>query len=129
MKTRLAAALAGIAMALTATGLLVPASPAGGDQAGPSGFDCSGLVYAAYRAAGITLPRTTYGMLASAKLIPVAHPRRGDLAFYGPGHVEFWYSARRTYGALEPGTVIESHHWFPGSWWVPSGYFRVRGAG
>ena len=35
------------------------------------------------------MPRTTYGMLASSHLYRVYSPRRGDLAFYGSGHVEF----------------------------------------
>src|SRR6266571_3288441 len=41
------------------------------------GFDCSGLVMMAYRHAGIRLPRTTYGMLGSPKLVRVIHPRMG----------------------------------------------------
>src|SRR5262245_25762194 len=51
------------------------------------GYDCSGLVMMAYRHAGINLPRTTYGMLASRLLVRIWHPRQGDLAFYGSGHV------------------------------------------
>src|SRR5215813_7761853 len=38
------------------------------------GYDCSGLVMMAYRHAGIHLPRTTYGMLASSLLIRVRVP-------------------------------------------------------
>jgi NlpC/P60 family len=34
---------------------------------GPNGYDCSGLVYAAYKRVGFTLPRTTQGMLTSGK--------------------------------------------------------------
>ena len=57
---------------------------------GPGGYDCSGLVMMAYRHAGISLPRTTYQMLASKHLVRVAHPLKGDLAFYGSGHVEMY---------------------------------------
>ena len=91
-------------------------------------FDCSGLVWAAYRHAGITLPRTTFGMLASSRLRwePASARRRGDLAFYGPGHVEL-VTAHGTFGALQTGTQIWWH--IPSGWWRPTEYFRVVGAG
>jgi len=57
---------------------------------GPSRYDCSGLVMRAYQHAGITLPRTTGGMLASSKLVRTSHPHWGDLAFFGSGHVELF---------------------------------------
>jgi cell wall-associated NlpC family hydrolase len=91
--------------------------------AGPSCFDCSGLVMAAYRHAGIALPRTTYQMLADPHLrrIPASQRRRGDLAFYGSGHVEL-VTARGTFGALHTGTRIGWHT--PSVWWHPTMYFR-----
>jgi cell wall-associated NlpC family hydrolase len=93
---------------------------------GPRGYDCSGLVYAAYRAAGIVLPRTTYEMLRSARLIRIAksQAQRGDLAFFGTGHVELYDSGELTYGAQEPGTVIGFHGM--NAFWQPTMYFRVR---
>jgi murein DD-endopeptidase MepM/ murein hydrolase activator NlpD len=98
-------------------------------QTGPYGYDCSGLIYRAYVKQGYrNFPRATYDMLASSLLVRTWHPRAGDLAFYGSGHVEFvtlhhW----RTFGALEPGTVV----WWHGisGWWHPTMYFHVRGAG
>jgi len=45
-------------------------------------YDCSGLVQAAYAAAGIALPRTSQAQQATAT--PVADPRPGDLVFMGP---------------------------------------------
>jgi cell wall-associated NlpC family hydrolase len=92
---------------------------------GPWGFDCSGLVMESYRHAGIGLPRTTYGMLASSRLVRVSasQRRRGDLAFYGSGHVELVTSAG-TFGAAAPGTLVGWHH--PSVWWHPTMYFRVR---
>jgi cell wall-associated NlpC family hydrolase len=97
---------------------------------GPGGYDCSGLVVAAYRHEGITLPRTTYQMLASSRLIwiPASKVRPGDLAFYGSGHVEMVdRRPQSTFGALEPGTVV----WWHGvnQWWHPTAYYRVRKAG
>jgi cell wall-associated NlpC family hydrolase len=92
---------------------------------GPSCFDCSGLVMRAYEHAGIRLPRTTYGMMASRLLhrIPAGQRRRGDLAFYGSGHVEL-VTARGTFGALDQGTRIGWHR--PSVWWHPTMYFRVE---
>jgi peptidoglycan DL-endopeptidase CwlO len=93
---------------------------------GPQGFDCSGLVYAAYRATGISLPRTTYGMLGSWRLvrIPKSKAQRGDLAFFGSGHVEIYDWGPWTYGAQETGTRIGFHRM--NSYWHPTMYFRVR---
>ncbi len=95
-------------------------------DAGPRGFDCSGLVYAAYRAAGIALPRTTYGMLANWRLvrIPKSQAQRGDLAFFGTGHVEIYDRGAWTYGAQDTGTRIGFH--LMNSFWHPTMYFRVR---
>ncbi len=91
----------------------------------PDGYDCSGLVWKAYRSIGITLPRTTYGMLASSMLVRTYYPRRGDLAFYGSGHVELVTDLpHTTFGALEPGTRVGDHYWNP--YWHPSGFYRVR---
>jgi cell wall-associated NlpC family hydrolase len=93
---------------------------------GPRGFDCSGLVYAAYRAAGIALPRTTYGMLGSWRLVRISKSQalRGDLAFFGTGHVEIYDYGRWTYGAADAGTRVGFH--LMNAWWHPTMYFRVR---
>ena len=93
---------------------------------GPDGFDCSGLVYAAYRSRGVILPRTTYGMLASPHLVRIskAQARPGDLAFYGPGHVELYDHGNWTYGAQEAGTLVGFHQMSP--WWHATMYFAVR---
>ncbi|MDQ2876712.1 MAG: C40 family peptidase [Actinomycetota bacterium] len=93
---------------------------------GPSGFDCSGLVYAAYRSRGVVLPRTTYGMLSSRHLVRIskAQARAGDLAFYGSGHVELYDHGSWTYGAADAGTRIGFH--LMGPWWHATMYFAVR---
>jgi cell wall-associated NlpC family hydrolase len=96
---------------------------------GPSCYDCSGLVSAAYWHVHIWIGRTTYDMLRSSRLIRIsaAQARRGDLAFYGPGHVEFYDKSDVTFGARAPGTRV--------GWvtfnivWHPTAYYRVRGAG
>ena len=60
---------------------------------GPDAFDCSGLVMMAYRAAGITIPRTSQQQWAVGPR--VSDPQPGDLVFFPgvdgtraqPGHV------------------------------------------
>lgn len=47
------------------------------------GWDCSGLTQAAYAAAGITLPRTTYDQIHTGVRIPESQLAPGDLVFYG----------------------------------------------
>jgi len=92
---------------------------------GPYGFDCSGLVYASFRSRGLSLPRTTYGMLDSRHLIRIskAQARPGDLAFYGSGHVEFFDHGNWTYGAADSGSFIGYH--LQSEWWHVTMYFAV----
>jgi cell wall-associated NlpC family hydrolase len=93
--------------------------------AGPSCYDCSGAVIAAYaHALGISLPHSTYAMLASSRLyrIPLRDARRGDLMFYGPGHVEF-KTRHGTFGAEQSGTRVGWHR--PSVWWHPTMAYRV----
>jgi cell wall-associated NlpC family hydrolase len=96
---------------------------------GPSCYDCSGLVAAAYARQGLHFGRSTTAMLASGRLIREreSQARRGDLAFYGTGHVEFFVRPGHTFGALDAGTRIWWHRW--SRWWHPTMFFRVRGAG
>jgi cell wall-associated NlpC family hydrolase len=48
---------------------------------GPGGFDCSGLTWAAWRAAGVTIPRTAAGQLAELPRVG-GRLRPGDLVIY-----------------------------------------------
>jgi cell wall-associated NlpC family hydrolase len=48
---------------------------------GPHAFDCSGLTWAAWRAAGVTIPRTAAGQLASLPRVR-GQLRPGDLLIY-----------------------------------------------
>jgi cell wall-associated NlpC family hydrolase len=55
----------------------------GGETVG-LGFDCSGLVQAAYRAAGVALPRVAQDQYdATRQLAPVTALAVGDLVFFG----------------------------------------------
>lgn len=53
---------------------------------GPDCFDCSGLVYASWRAAGISLPRSSEQMFAKLGKIDWAELQPGDI-LWRPGHV------------------------------------------
>jgi peptidoglycan DL-endopeptidase CwlO len=58
-------------------------------------FDCSGLAMMAYRAAGITIPRTSQQQWAHGPQVPASQAQSGDLVFFAgsdgtmtaPGHV------------------------------------------
>jgi cell wall-associated NlpC family hydrolase len=92
---------------------------------GPTCYDCSGLVSAAYQQAGIDLPHSTYAMLDSGMLKQVskADRRPGDLAFYGSGHVEL-VTRYGTFGAADTGTQLGYHDTNP--WWYPTMYFEIK---
>jgi len=91
------------------------------------GYDCSGLVMEAFgHGAGIWLPHSTYAMLSNPHLhrIPLSQARRGDLMFYGSGHVEIntiWY--HQTFGAHNSGQRVGWITWGP--WWYPTAAYRV----
>ncbi len=76
--------------------------------------------------AGIWLPHSTYSMLSNKHLhrIPLSQARRGDLMFYGSGHVEInttWY--HQTFGAHDPGTRVGWIKWGP--WFYPTAAYPV----
>ena len=51
-------------------------------SAGPDTFDCSGLVYYSYMAAGLNVPRSTKGLWRSARPVSLKDVRKGDLVFF-----------------------------------------------
>lgn len=56
--------------------------------AGPAAFDCSGLIYFAYRQAGFPVPRTSGALAGFTRRIAKSDMRSGDLMFFsGSGGV------------------------------------------
>ncbi len=49
---------------------------------GPDSYDCSGLIQAAWKDAGVTLPRTTYDQVDAGTTVPVSQAQPGDLVFF-----------------------------------------------
>jgi cell wall-associated NlpC family hydrolase len=94
---------------------------------GHGGYDCSGLVRAAYRHAGIWLPRTTTEMLQYWKLDRESSPHQGDLVFFGTGHVELYAGPDQSFGAETNETGTWWNRWWPGTWW-PTAFYRVSDA-
>ena len=52
---------------------------------GPSTFDCSGLMYAAYKQVGISLPRTSQAQFSAGTSVSKGDLQPGDLVFYYGG--------------------------------------------
>ncbi|MFD5230742.1 NlpC/P60 family protein [Streptomyces qaidamensis] len=75
---------------------------------GPNAFDCSGLVQAAYRAAGVSLPRTTYSQIAAGRRVSRTELLPGDLVFFyaGISHVGIYVGNGRMIHAPNPSAPV-----------------------
>jgi len=72
-----------------------------------TGFDCSGLVYAAYRSIGWKIPRSSWDQLRVGRPIRFARLRPGDLLFtQGGGHVQLVVSKRTAISAPQTGERV-----------------------
>jgi peptidoglycan DL-endopeptidase CwlO len=71
------------------------------------GFDCSGLVMAAWAAAGVSIPRDTYEQWAALPHISEADIQPGDLLYYnGVGHVAMYVGGGMIIDAPTEGEVV-----------------------
>ncbi|MFI5566076.1 NlpC/P60 family protein [Streptomyces sp. NPDC051740] len=75
---------------------------------GPDAFDCSGLVQAAYRSAGVSLPRTTYAQIDAGRRVTRSELRPGDLVFFysGISHVGIYVGDGRMIHAPNPSAPV-----------------------
>jgi cell wall-associated NlpC family hydrolase len=83
---------------------------------GPAAFDCSGLVFAAYAAAGIAIARTTFGWRHDGPKVPLSEIQPGDLLFSAggdgtpanPGHVVMYLGGGLVIQAPQPGEDVQT---------------------
>lgn len=79
----------------------------GGTSRRYGGFDCSGLVYAAFRSIGRAIPRTTSEQMRIGRRVSWRALRAGDLAFTnGGGHVMLVASRTTAISAARSGTRV-----------------------
>ncbi|MEV6949505.1 NlpC/P60 family protein [Streptomyces sp. NPDC051172] len=76
---------------------------------GPDAFDCSGLVQAAYRSAGISLPRTTYAQIDAGRRVSRSELAPGDLVFFysGISHVGIYLGNGMMIHAPNPSAPVK----------------------
>ena len=84
---------------------------------GPSTFDCSGLMYAAYKQVGISLPRTSQSQFSAGTSVSKGDLQPGDLIFYYGGitHVGMYIGNGQIVHAANPrsGVVTASVNSMP----------------
>ncbi len=82
---------------------------------GPNAYDCSGLVFAAYAAAGIHIARTTFGWRQDGPTVPLTSIEPGDLLFSAgsdgtpanPGHVVMYLGGGQIIQAPQRGAAVQ----------------------
>ncbi|MFD9304284.1 C40 family peptidase [Streptomyces sp. NPDC060048] len=97
---------------------------------GPHAWDCSGLVQAAYRSAGIPLPRVASDQYRATTPVSRSELRRGDLVFWssngsasGVHHVAVYLGDGKYVEAPRPGKTVRVSSF---SAYNPNLYGRVR---
>ncbi|WP_328300245.1 NlpC/P60 family protein [Streptomyces sp. NBC_00435] len=77
---------------------------------GPSSFDCSGLVQAAYRQAGISLPRVSQSQSSAGTSVSLSALQPGDILYWGSRgsayHVAIYVGGGKFVGAQNSSTGI-----------------------
>jgi cell wall-associated NlpC family hydrolase len=92
-----------------------------GGSSRSTGFDCSGLVYAAYRSVGREIPRSSWDQRRAGRAIGFNQLRPGDLLFTeGGGHVVLVASATKAISAPHTGARVA---------YVPLAELRAQFAG
>ncbi|MEU9308917.1 NlpC/P60 family protein [Streptomyces sp. NPDC048256] len=81
---------------------------------GPDSYDCSGLTQAVWKAAGVTLPRTTYDQVNAGTSVSLADARPGDLIFFydDVSHVGVYIGNGMMIHAPKPGAYVREESVF-----------------
>ncbi|MFF9406604.1 C40 family peptidase [Streptomyces anandii] len=80
--------------------------------AGPGSYDCSGLTQAAWKAAGVTLPRSIPGQAGAGRTVPLSEAVPGDLVLFrneehdGIGHIGVYAGDGMMIHAPRPGGYV-----------------------
>ncbi|MEU3709287.1 C40 family peptidase [Streptomyces catenulae] len=84
---------------------------------GPNSYDCSGLTQAAWKAAGVSLPRTTWDQVKVGQRVATKDLAPGDLVFFynDISHVGMYIGDGKMIHAPKPGASvrIESIYYMP----------------
>jgi len=80
---------------------------------GPNSWDCSGLMVAAFRQAGVTLPRTSRAQYTVGSSVAYGQWAPGDLLFYGSSassihHVALYIGGGQLIHAPQAGDVVRA---------------------
>ncbi|MFI2430433.1 NlpC/P60 family protein [Streptomyces sp. NPDC018693] len=75
---------------------------------GPDSYDCSGLTQAAWKAAGVTLPRTTWDQVNAGTTVSLSNAQPGDLVFFYDdiSHVGLYIGNGMMIHAPKPGAYV-----------------------
>ncbi|MGK5639053.1 C40 family peptidase [Streptomyces sp. URMC 126] len=93
---------------------------------GPSSYDCSGLVMAAYQQIGISLPRVSQDQSTAGTQVSLSNLQPGDILYWGAAgsayHVGVYIGGGKFIGAQNPSTGIVERDM---SYSPPTGAVRV----
>lgn len=91
---------------------------------GPGSYDCSGLTQAAWRAAGVSIPRTSGAQWSGLTRVSASAVQPGDIVVYnGAGHVALYIGNGQIIEAPRPGKSIQTAPWRSG--WYASNFVGV----
>ncbi|SFL38572.1 C40 family peptidase [Geodermatophilus ruber] len=105
-----AAASSGKAQIAVNTALAQRGDPYVWGATGPNAFDCSGLTTFAYKAAGITIPRTSKAQAGFGTPVSKAALQPGDLVFFNSpvSHVGMYIGNGQMVHAPTPGQTVKT---------------------
>ncbi|MER7955920.1 MULTISPECIES: C40 family peptidase [unclassified Streptomyces] len=93
---------------------------------GPNSWDCSGLVQAAYRQAGVDLPRISNQQSSMGTSVSLSNLQPGDILYWGSRsgsyHVAIYVGGGKYVGAQNPSTGVVERSL---DWDMPSGAVRI----